>query len=54
MKTLLGIIFFHVLLIIRSKMSDGDDFPVISTAVITLVLTAFVVLMMYTMEEPTP
>ena len=55
MKTLLGIIFFHVLVIISAKTSrDEESFPVITTAVITLMLTGFVVLMMFTMEEPEP
>lgn len=54
MKVLLGIIFFHVLVIVRAKMQDDEDLPIISTAVLTLVMAGYVILMMYTMEEPQP
>ncbi|MEX0721759.1 MAG: hypothetical protein WD059_13885 [Balneolaceae bacterium] len=54
MKILLGIIAFHVLVIIRAKLSDEDNVPFISTAVITLLLTIFVAFMMFEMEEPIP
>lgn len=54
MTTLLGIIFFHVLVIIGAKMGENDDLPVISTVVLTMLLTGYVVYMMFTMEKPEP
>ena len=35
-------------------MRDDEDLPVISTAILTLIMTGYVILMMYTMEEPQP
>lgn len=54
MKVLLGIIFFHVLVIVRSKISDKETVPYISTLVISMVLVVFVLFMMFTMDKPQP
>lgn len=54
MTILLGIIVFHMLVLIRSKMSSGEEAPYFSTFIISLLLVGFVVYMMFTMEEPGP
>jgi uncharacterized membrane protein len=50
MKVLLGIIFFHILVILRAKIGKNANPPYISTLVITLLMVAFVMFMMYTTE----
>ncbi len=54
MKVLIGIIFFHLLVIIKSKMSEDDEVSYISVFFLSLLLVLFVVYMMFTMEEPIP
>lgn len=54
MIILFGIIFFHMLVIICSRISGKKGVPYIPTTVITVVLVLFVVFMMYTMEKPQP
>lgn len=54
MKILIGIIFFHLLVIIRSKMSEGKEVPYFSTFILSLLLVGYVVFMMFNMEDPTP
>ncbi len=54
MKVLLGIIFFHLLVVLRSKIGKNTTPPYISTLVITLVMVAFVMFMMFIMEPPQP
>lgn len=54
MKILFGIIFFYVLVIMRSRMSQEEDAPYGSVIIITLFLVAFVAVMLYTMETPEP
>lgn len=54
MKILLGIIFFHVLVILRCRVSAHEEVPYISTLFISMLLTAFVVVMLFNMETPEP
>lgn len=52
MKILLGIIFFHLLVIFRAKFSGSDKIPYLSTFVITVLLVAYVVAMLFSMTPP--
>lgn len=52
MNILLGIIFFHLLVIFRAKFTLKDDIPYISTFVITVFLVAYVVVMLFSMTPP--
>lgn len=53
MKILFGIIVFHMLVIMRAHASEEEGTPWISTALISALLTGFVVYMLFSMEEPT-
>lgn len=54
MKILFGIIVFHMLVIMRAHASGEEGgTPWISTALISALLTGFVVYMLFSMEEPT-
>ncbi len=52
MTILAGIIFFHLLVILRNKMSDEESVNTVSTLFLSILLVAFVVYMMFNMEEP--
>lgn len=52
MKILLGIIFFHLLVLYRSKFTAHDGVPYISIFFLTLLLVVFVVVMMFLMPVP--
>ncbi len=52
MKILLGIIFFHLLVIVRARMRPNGGMPYISILLITICLVGYVVLMMFLMEVP--
>lgn len=54
MTILLTIIFLHVLVIVRAKISEGDNVPYFSTAILSLIMTGFVLYMMIQMEQPVP
>lgn len=54
MKILLGIIVFHLLVIMRSKTSKKEGVPYFSTFIISVLLVVYVVFMMHNMEEPIP
>lgn len=52
MNVLLGIIGFHLLVILRAKQSLREKAPYATTFFLTVLMVAFVVAMMYTMEPP--
>ncbi len=52
MKILLGIIFFHLLVIYRAKFSIGDGTPYLTTFFLTVLLVGYVVVMMFIMPMP--
>jgi len=52
MKILLGIIFFHLLVIVRARIGARDGVPYSSILLITICLVGYVVLMMFLMEVP--
>ena len=53
MKILMGIIFFHLLVILRARFgSTNDSVPYVSILLITICLVGYVVLMMFLMEVP--
>lgn len=52
MKIILGIIAFHLLIIMRTNLSGSRRLPYIAIIVITLLMVVFVLFMMYTMERP--
>ncbi|MEX0609990.1 MAG: hypothetical protein WD016_07475 [Balneolaceae bacterium] len=54
MLTLFGILVLHVLVIMRAKLSTGENVPYFSTAFFSLILTGFVLFMMFEMEQPIP
>lgn len=54
MEVLLGVIFFHIMVILRAKIGINAKMPYISTFIITLLMVAFVMFMMYTIETPQP
>jgi len=54
MKVLLGILTLHMLVLIRSRSSTGEGVPYGSVFTLTLVLTGYVILMMYFTENPEP
>ncbi len=52
MKILLGIIFLHLMVIFRAKFTVNDRLPYLSTFFITVLLVAYVVVMLFTMAPP--
>lgn len=52
MVVLLGIIFFHILVILRGKTGNDENVPYLSVLLITVCLVAYVVLMLSRMESP--
>ncbi len=52
MKVLLGIIFLHLLVIIRAKQPDGAEVPYLTIFLITLAIVLYVVYMMFSMDVP--
>lgn len=52
MNVLLGIIGFHLLVILRAKQSFRESVPYITIFFLTVLMVAFVVAMMYAMEPP--
>ncbi|MEX1261868.1 MAG: hypothetical protein WD381_04680 [Balneolaceae bacterium] len=52
MTILLGIIFFHFLVIFRAKFSEKDTIPYLSTFIMTALLVAYVVAMLFSMSPP--
>ena len=52
MKTLIGIILLHTLVILRAKKQDNQSVPYGTVLVITSILVVYVVYMMYTMDYP--
>jgi len=54
MKILMGIIFFHLLVLFSAKFSAEDGFPYISTFFITALLVVYVVVMLFIMPVPKP
>lgn len=52
MTILLGIIFFHLLVIFRAKFSVSEGTPYLSTFFITVLLVAYVVVMIFSMTPP--
>lgn len=52
MTVLLGIIGFHLLVILRAKQSIRERVPYVTTFFLTVLMVAFVVAMMYAMEPP--
>lgn len=54
MKILFGIIAIHLLVIIRAGKSQGDHPPIFSVAALTLLMTLYVLYMLFIMEEPEP
>lgn len=52
MKILFGIIFLHMLVILRCKTSSSNKVPYISTLIISGLLVAYVVVMLFMMEPP--
>lgn len=52
MNILLGIIFFHLLVIFRAKFLQKDSIPYLFTFFITVLLVAYVVVMLFSMTPP--
>jgi hypothetical protein len=52
MKILMGIIFFHLLVLFRAKYSMRDGVPFLSTFFLTVLLVIYVVFMMFIMPVP--
>lgn len=52
MNVLLGIIAFHLLVMLRAKQSIRGKAPYATTFFLTVLMVTFVVAMMYTMEPP--
>lgn len=52
MSILLGIIFFHLLVILRARLTIEERSPYATTFVITVFMVVYVVAMMYKMEPP--
>lgn len=52
MNVLLGIIFFHMLILYISKFSMEDTLRYVITFVLTLLLVVYVVVMMFLMPVP--
>lgn len=52
MTVLLGIIAIHLLVIFRAKQSIRERVPYATIFFLTVMMVAFVVVMMYTMEPP--
>lgn len=52
MSVLLGIIVFHLLVLLRAKQSIREKAPYASTFFLTVLMVTFVVAMMYIMEPP--
>jgi len=52
MKILLGIIFFHLVVIFRAKFASNDSLPYVSTFLFTVLLVAYVVVMLFSMAPP--
>lgn len=55
MKILFGIIFFHMLVILRCRFSvKEENVPYISVLVLSMLMVGYVVLMLFNMETPKP
>lgn len=52
MKVLLSIILLHFLVMFRSKHAANDGVPYLTTFIITVIMVALVLVMMYTMDAP--
>lgn len=52
MKVLLGIICFHFLVMISAKQTTGKRIPHVTITVLTVLMAAYVVALMYFMEPP--
>ncbi len=52
MTVLLGIISFHLLVMLRAKQTISERVPFTTIFVLTLLMVAYVVFMMYGMEPP--
>jgi hypothetical protein len=52
MKILLGIIAFHLLVIVRSQVSKKEGPPYISVFFISVLLVLYVIVMLHLLEEP--
>jgi hypothetical protein len=52
MKILLGIIFFHLLVLFRAKFFIRDGIPIFSIFLLTVLLVVYVVMMMFIMPVP--
>lgn len=52
MTVLTGIVVFHLLVILRARLSIRERGPYVTTFILTVLMVAFVVAMMYTMEPP--
>lgn len=52
MIVLLGIIIFHLLVMLRAKLSVKGGVPYATTFFLTVLMVTYVVAMMYTMEPP--
>lgn len=54
MTTLLGIIVLHLLVMLRSKIADGDGVPYGSVVILSLMTVGYVFWMMHTYKIPEP
>ena len=52
MIVLIGIIVFHLLAILRAKLSIREGVPYATIFFLTIMMVTFVVAMMYNMESP--
>jgi len=52
MTTLLGILCFHLLVLVRAKQTEQDGIPYLSTLFLTIGLIAFVITMMFNTDVP--
>lgn len=52
MRILLGIVFFHLLVILRAKQAVNERPPYMTTLFLTAMMVIYVVIMLYSMEAP--
>lgn len=52
MVILFGIILFHILVILRCRVSEKEDLPYLSVFLLTMCLVGYVVTMLFLMEPP--
>lgn len=54
MKILFGIIALHLLTIVISKTGAKEKTPYLTVLIISLIITGYVMVMLFALEEPEP